>query len=122
MQYMLIHAVDADIDLDEQEAAEVQSSLTAWLEEVVRLGVDLQGSLLRPTSDATTVRVRNGGLLVTDGPFAETKEQVAGYDVIECADLDEATDAAAKHPVSRFGAMEVRPFWPFEQAPDEDDH
>ena len=109
MQYMLIHAVDTANDLSERQAAEAQSSLTAWLEEVLPLGVDLQGSRLRPTSDATTVRERYGELLVTDGPFAETKEQVAGYDVIECASAEEALQWAAKHPTARMGAIEVRP-------------
>ena len=111
MQYLLIHAVDEETDLDQGQVAEVQSSLSAWLEEVVRLGVDLQGSRLRATSDATTVRVRNGELMVTDGPFAETKEQVAGYDVIECDTAEEALGWAAKHPTARIGAIEVRPLF-----------
>ena len=50
-------------------------------------------------------------MLVSDGPFAETKEQIAGYDVIECADLDEAIEIASKHPVARIGTIEIRPFW-----------
>jgi len=69
------------------------------------------GSRLSPVSDATTVRVRGGEVLLGDGPFAETKEQIAGFDVIECADLDEAIEVASKHPVARFGAVELRPFW-----------
>jgi hypothetical protein len=73
--------------------------------------VRLLGDRLRPVSDATTVRVRNDELLISDGPFAETKEQIGGFDVIECADLDEAIEVASKHPVARFGAVEVRPFW-----------
>jgi hypothetical protein len=58
------------------------------------------------------VCVRDQEVLIMDGPFAETKEQVAGYDILECADLDEATEVAAKHPVARYGVIEVRPFWP----------
>ncbi len=69
------------------------------------------GERLRPSRDATTVRVRNAEVLLADGPFAETKEQIAGFDIIECADLDQALDVAAKHPVARFGLIEVRPFW-----------
>ena len=69
----------------------------------------LEGHQLRPVSDATTVS--QSGRLVTDGPFAETKEQIAGYDVIDCADLDEAIEIASKHPVATFGTIEVRPFW-----------
>jgi hypothetical protein len=55
--------------------------------------------------------MRGGDVLVADGPFAETKEQIAGFDIIECADLDEAIDVASRHPVARFGSIEVRPFW-----------
>lgn len=109
MQYVLIHTLDENLQLDEEEVAEDRSSLATWLEEVIPLGVDLHGSRLRPTTDATTVRVRNGELLVTDGPFAETKEQVAGYDVLECSTLEEAVGWASKHPTARIGAIEVRP-------------
>ena len=65
----------------------------------------------RPVSTATTVRTSGDEVLVADGPFAETKEQILGYDVIECADLDDAIYAASRHPVARFGSVEVRPFW-----------
>jgi hypothetical protein len=71
----------------------------------------LAGNRLQPTSDATTVRVRNGQTLIADGPFAETKEQIGGFDVLECADLDEAIELASKHPVAQFGTLEIRPFW-----------
>jgi hypothetical protein len=59
--------------------------------------------------------VREKYAIVTDGPFAETKEQIAGFDVLECADLDEAIEVASRHPMARFGVLEVRPFWPFEE-------
>jgi hypothetical protein len=64
---------------------------------------------LEPVCDARTVRLRASEVLVTDGPFAETKEQIGGYDVIECADLDEAITIASRHPVARIGTIEVRP-------------
>ena len=66
---------------------------------------------MRPTEDATTVRVREVEVLLSDGPFAETKEWIAGYDIIECEDLDEAIEVASRHPVARFGSIEVRPLW-----------
>lgn len=109
MQYMLIHAIDEDVRPDEAQEAEVQASLSTWLEEVIGRGVDLHGSRLRPTAAATTLRIRRGELLITDGPFAETKEQVVGYDVLECANLDEALEWASKHPTARIGSVEVRP-------------
>lgn len=83
----------------------------AWVAEMDRRGVRLQGDRLGLADSATTVRVRGGELSITDGPFAETKEQIGGYDIIECADLDEAIEIASKHPVAKFGAVEVRPFW-----------
>jgi hypothetical protein len=69
----------------------------------------LHGDRLRYVSDATTVQVRSREVLVSDGPFAETKEQIVGYDVIDCADLDEAIEVASKHPTAWFGTIEVRP-------------
>ena len=72
----------------------------------------LEGNQLRPVSDATTLWPKDGGgTFVSDGPFAETKEFIAGYDIIECADLDEAVGIAAAHPVAKFGAIELRPVW-----------
>src|SRR3954449_4891843 len=80
-----------------------------WLELTAARGARLEGDQLRGVSDATTVR--DHGRLVTDGPFADTKEQIAGYDLLECADLTEAIEIASKHPVARFGAIEVRAVW-----------
>ncbi|HVB37750.1 MAG TPA: YciI family protein [Vicinamibacterales bacterium] len=77
-----------------------------WLTE---RGLFRAGEPLAPTSSATTVRVQRGQRLVTDGPFAETKEFLGGYYIIECDDLDTAIDAAARCPGARFGSMEVRP-------------
>jgi hypothetical protein len=74
--------------------------------------VVLDGSRLRPVSDATTVRAPDGRSVVTDGPFAETKEQVAGYDVIDCPDLDSAVAVASAHPTTHIGSIEVRAFAP----------
>jgi hypothetical protein len=72
-------------------------------------GMLAAGAELHGTDTATTVRVREGGVLLTDGPFAETKEQLAGYYVVDCESLDEALEAAAAIPSARFGAVEVRP-------------
>ena len=71
------------------------------------------GHALKPTSTATTVRVRDGKRITTDGPFAETKEQLGGYYLVEAADLDEALNIAAKIPAARFGSIEVRPLMIF---------
>jgi hypothetical protein len=71
----------------------------------------LHGNPLCPVKDGKIVSVREGQVLVTDGPFAETKEQIGGYDVLGCADLDAAVEAAAAHPLARIAKVEVRPFW-----------
>jgi hypothetical protein len=106
VKYLLMICVDETPD-GADEAADVEP----WVREMDGRGVRLTGDRLRPPSDATTVRVRGGEVLVTDGPYAETKEQMGGFDIIECADLDEAIEVASKHPVARFGMIEVRPFW-----------
>ena len=97
----------SELALDEGLIAE---SLT-WVEEMNGRGVRMSGSRLRPTTDAITVRMRESEVLISDGPFAETKEQIAGFDLIECEDLDEAIEIAAKHPAAKYGQIEVRPFW-----------
>jgi hypothetical protein len=82
-----------------------------WVDEMDARKVRLMGHQLRPLAEATSVRVRDGQILVVDGPFTETKEVVAGFDLLECASLDEAIEVAAKHPVARFGRLELREFW-----------
>jgi hypothetical protein len=74
-------------------------------------GVLQGGERLQSTADATTVQVRDGETLTTDGPFAETKEQIGGYYLVDCNDLDEAIEIAAKIPGARLGSIEVRPIW-----------
>jgi hypothetical protein len=120
MRYMMIHAVD-ESRLDDLPP-QVETDLRAWVDEMVSRGIELDGARLHPTSDATTVRAPGGDTQVTDGPFAETKEQVAGYDVIECPDLDTAVAVAAAHPTLHVGAIEVRAFegeGPDPQVPDD---
>jgi hypothetical protein len=80
-----------------------------WSEEMLRRGVLVGGGGLRPPRTATTVRVRGDEVLLTDGPFAETKEQIGGFCLIECADMDEAVEIASRHPVAAIGLIEVRP-------------
>jgi hypothetical protein len=90
-----------------------ESDPTPWIEQVPRFGTRLEGNGMRDVEDATTVRVREGRTLVSDGPFAEFKEHVAGYDLIEADSIDLAVEIAALHPVARFGSIEVREVWPF---------
>ena len=115
MKYMLIHCGDESIAFNPQNDCRIPDTpaaraLETWLSELTARGVLLDGGRLRPVSDATTVQVREGSLLVSDGPFAETKEQVAGYDVIDCASLSEAAEIVSRHPIARIGACELRSF------------
>ena len=111
MKYMMLVCVGDDVQLSPEEQATMGPATDAWVREMDSRGVRLQGNQLCAASDATTVRMRNGEVLVSDGPFAETKEQIAGFDILECADLDEAIEVAGKHPVARIGTLDVRPFW-----------
>ncbi|HEV2781096.1 MAG TPA: YciI family protein [Actinophytocola sp.] len=112
MKYVLMLCSDVAYRTDlERAAAETGPACATWGEEVARRGAMLSSAGLRPATDATTVRVRNGEVLLTDGPFAETKDQIGGFSVIEAADLDEALELAAKHPWAAVGQIEVRPVW-----------
>ena len=111
MQYMMFVATDPEAEA--YDAA--QDNIEEWLAYVTERGAHLHGDRLRPVEDATLVRMRNGEVLVTDGPFTESKEWIAGYDLIEAADLDVAIDIASRHPMARFGRIELRPVWPFDE-------
>jgi hypothetical protein len=106
MKYLFLICTDGPIDAKPGEL-----DAEPWVDEMTRRGTRLLGNRVRSAEDSTTVRIRNGDLQVTDGPFAEAREQMAGFDVIDCADLDEAIEIAAKHPMARFGMIEIRPFW-----------
>jgi|SRR5579863_10048046 len=98
---------------EEQLAAEYQAYF-ALGDEFQKLGVEEQsGAALMPTNTATTVRVRDGKRLTTDGPFAETKEQLGGFYLLNCKSLDEAIEAAAKLPAALDGSIEIRPIMEF---------
>ena len=108
MRYMLIHAADPDLAAKWDD--EAQASFSSWVEETIRTGVNLQGSRLRPTTDATTVKIRDGELIITDGPFVETKEHMAGVWIIEAPDLDVALALATEGSKACNRRLEVRPF------------
>ncbi len=107
MKYLMLVCAAPDADLS--DLTEDDLDIERWLEETG--GRRLDGNRLRPPGEAKTVKVRRGELLTMDGPFAETKELIAGYDILDCANLDEAVEIASKHPVAKFGTIEVREFW-----------
>ena len=111
MQYMfLIYSAEgSDPAPGTPEFDQMMQGYHAFTEEVREAGIMREGAPLEPVDTATTVRVRNGAPNVVDGPFAETKEVLGGYYILECKDLDEATAYAAKIPTATYGSIEVRP-------------
>ena len=111
MQYLvLIYDDEKAWDrMPKPESDKVFAAYMAYSEEMAKAGVMRAGDALKPTATATTVRLRDGKTLITDGPFAETKEQLGGYYLIEAKDLDEALKIAARIPSARYGSIEVRP-------------
>jgi hypothetical protein len=114
MQYMLLIYDDeqAWASLPEAERNGMFAEYGAFTKELQDKGALVAGDQLQPTGSATTVRIRKGDELVTDGPFAETKEQLGGYYLIEAESVDEALEWAAKIPSARYGSIEVRPLVP----------
>jgi hypothetical protein len=97
----------------EADTAAMVAAYDQFTKDIVDRGLFQAGEALQPTSTATTVRVRDGRTLTTDGPFAETKEQLGGYYVVDCKDLDEAIEVAAQIPGASSGSIEVRPVMEF---------
>ena len=114
MQYLLlIYGAENHWEtLKESEKQEIYKEYMGLSEGLRRTGKYVGGNELKPVATATTVRVRNGKKAVTDGPFAETKEQLGGYYLVEAGNLDEAIEVAARIPSVRFGSIEVRPINP----------
>jgi hypothetical protein len=114
MQYLcLIYDNEAaGQSMTEAEGKEFEAAYRTFTQEIVKSGHFKAGEALQPTSTATTVRVRNGKTTTTDGPFAETREQLGGFYLIEAKDLDEATAIAARIPSALNGSIEVRPIMP----------
>ncbi len=110
MKYVLL-ICDDESGSPTNEELEGDPVHQAWVADLDQRGAKLVGARLRPVVDATTVRVRDGETLVSDGPFAETKDFVGGFVIVECPDLDEAIEIAAGHPYARRGGIEIRPVW-----------
>ncbi len=118
MKYLLLVCLEEPPETPLETAEEIASwdveaeDIKPWLAETGARGARLFGSQVSKPANAATVRVRADEVMVSDGPYAETKEWMAGFDVIECADMNEAIEIAAQHPVAQFGMIEVRPFRP----------
>jgi len=115
MQYLLMCCIDEKAwgGLSERDRAKVMQQYDEWTQNVVRSGHFRASGKLQPTATATTVREKNGKRVVLDGPFAETREQLGGYHLVECKDLDEAISIAGRIPTLPYGGViEVRPLEP----------
>jgi len=109
MKFLMLVTLDPSRDQDDDDLTgtlEVED----WVTKYDDAGVRLVGNQVRMAEDATSVTRRRGKLLVTDGPYAESREWIVGFDVLECADLDEAIKVASEHPMSVGGRLELRPF------------
>jgi hypothetical protein len=110
MRYLaLIYTEERTEPPSDGEGRQMMAEYGEYTQMIKDRGAMLGGEALEPSTAATTVRVRDGKVSTTDGPFAETKEQLGGYYLLDCKDLDEAIDLAAKIPGARWGAIEVRP-------------
>jgi hypothetical protein len=106
MRYMLLMVDDGSYEPGPEEIV-VMPEFVAWEKDLARRGVAHRGERLRTPDHAVTVRIRDGDLLVSDGPFADTKEHIGGFEIIDATDLDQAIEVAAGHPAN---AVEIRPF------------
>jgi hypothetical protein len=113
MKYVLLMYSDESIgaQLTPEEMADLQPAWFALLKEMKTAGVLVENNGMMPVANATTVRVREGKTMITDGPFAETHEQLGGYFVLDCENLDEVIAWAAKIPTAKLGSIEIRPQW-----------
>jgi hypothetical protein len=114
MKYLLlvcwdVGRMDAQTEPATADAGDKESF--PWLDDVRARGIWVTGDQLAPPRRARSVRVRGGKPMVSDGPFAETKEAVGGFDILECGSFEEAVEIASRHPVAETGTIEVRPFW-----------
>lgn len=112
LYFLLIHADEGHhANLSKEEDFAVIARYVRLREEMTAAGIYVSGHRLRPVSTATTVRKRDSQTLITDGPFAETKEQFGGYFLVDVESLDEALEWASRPPAAEYGSVEVRPVW-----------
>jgi hypothetical protein len=113
MNYLLmIYSNEAEEEAwSEAATGKIVQEYVEFTKSIVQAGQFKAGDRLKPVSTASTVRVRNGKTTITDGPFAETREQLGGYYLVDAKDLDEALAIAARIPSARHGSIEVRPIW-----------
>jgi hypothetical protein len=109
MKYMLFTYRDPTVQLDPEQRAAVPAAVATWCEEMDARGVRLEGHVLAPIAESRTIRIRAGETVIGDGPLTEQTVHIAGFNILECAGLDEALEVASKNPGANFGILELRP-------------
>jgi len=112
MKYMLFTYRDPSVQLDPEQRAGVPAAVAAWCEEMDARGVRLGGHVLGPLTESRTIRIREGETSIENGPVGEETVHIAGFNLLDCADLDEALEVASKNPGATFGILELRPIEP----------
>lgn len=109
MRFLMFVCRDPSIPFGSDARSTIGSEVEAWVSEMQARGVRLHGDVLAPLKSTTTVRVRNGSTIVEDGPQAHSGVPASGFNLLECSDLDEAIEVSARHPIARYGLIELRP-------------
>ena len=110
MKVLMLVCRDESIEFPPEDRQNIGPEVQAWVSEMEQRGVRLQGEVLAPVAATATVSVRGGDVRVEHGPRGEIDAPASGFNIIDCADLDEAIEVSAKHPIARFGVIELRPF------------
>lgn len=112
MKYMLFTYRDPNVQLDPEQRKAIPAAVSAWCDEMDARGVRLEGHVLGPPTESRTIRVRAAEMMVGDGPVSDESVHIAGFNILECANLDEALEVASKNPGASFGILELRPIEP----------
>ena len=110
MKFLMLVCRDESIEFTPEDRKNIGPQVQAWVSDMQERGVRLQGDVLAPVNATTTVSVRGGETRVERGPRVEMAAPASGFNLLECADVDEAIEVSAKHPIARFGVIELRPF------------
>ena len=110
MKFMMFIYPDRTVQMTAEQRSAIPEAVSAWVSEMDSRGVRPQGHVLQPVSDASTVRIRDSETMVGTGPLVDADPQISGFNILDCADLDEAIEVTSKHPVATFGILELRQF------------
>jgi hypothetical protein len=110
VKFILFIYPDREVQLTAEQRSAIPEAVSAWVSEMGARGVREQGHVLQPVSEAATIRIRHGEVMIANGPLLDADPQISGFNILDCTDVDEAIEVASKHPVATFGILELRPF------------